>query len=148
MKRIHFSPTLRRISAIGSILFLLSAISGSVQAASNTLYVLSGGTLSQTAGSGASADTIASAGGGTFDGTPHSQLTYTLSGLTGTFNSGATQFSLYVDAGTNVGNGVQVRVSYDFSGTGTWGRVETYHYFATDPVVGYENYTQASAGGL
>ncbi len=111
---------------------------------SNVVYVLSGGTLSFNAGSGASADTIASAGGANYDGTPHSQLTYTISGVSGTFNSGATAFNLYVDAGTTVGNGTQVRVSYDFNGDGVWDRVETFHYFATDPVVGYEDYTQSA----
>src|SRR5579859_6695330 len=45
---------------------------------SNVVYVLSGGALSFNAGSGASADTISSAGGGNFESTPHSQLTYTI----------------------------------------------------------------------
>ena len=38
----------------------------------------------------------------------------------------------------------QVRVSYDLTGNGSWDRVETYRYFATDPVAGYEHYTQAA----
>lgn len=42
-----------------------------------------------------------------------------------------------------VANGQQVRVSYDRTGDGTWERTETYQYFATDPVPGYEHYTQA-----
>ncbi|MFE0201578.1 1,3-beta-glucanase, partial [[Kitasatospora] papulosa] len=33
--------------------------------------------------------------------------------------------------------------SYDRTGDGTWDRTETYHYFATDPVPGWEHYTQA-----
>jgi hypothetical protein len=37
-----------------------------------------------------------------------------------------------------------VRVSYDLTGDGTYDRVETYRYFATDPVAGYEHYTQAT----
>jgi hypothetical protein len=39
---------------------------------------------------------------------------------------------------------VQVRLSYDLTGNGSWERVETYRYFATDPVPGYEHYTQAA----
>ena len=30
------------------------------------------------------------------------------------------------------------------SGNGSFDRVETFNYFATDPVAGYEHYTQAS----
>ncbi len=55
-----------------------------------------------------------------------------------------TKFRLRVDAGTHVGNGLQVRISYDFNGTGTFGRIETYNYFATDDRNGYETYTQAA----
>ncbi|MEG3615502.1 hypothetical protein, partial [Isoptericola haloaureus] len=33
------------------------------------------------------------------------------------------------------------RVSYDLTGDGTWDRIETYGYFATDPVPGNETYT-------
>ena len=58
-----------------------------------------------------------------------------------------------MDAGTAVGNGVQLRVSYDCTGDGTFDRVETYHYYATDPLPGYEHYTQnagleSSSGAL
>ncbi len=42
-----------------------------------------------------------------------------------------------------MGNGVQARVSYDLTGDGSFDRVETYNYFATDPVTGFEHYTQA-----
>ena len=38
---------------------------------------------------------------------------------------------------------MQARVSYDLAGTGSYSRVETYRYFATDPVPGTETYTQA-----
>jgi hypothetical protein len=48
-----------------------------------------------------------------------------------------------VDAGSAVGNATQVRLSYDLTGNGSVARVETYRYFATDPVPGYEHYTQA-----
>ena len=39
---------------------------------------------------------------------------------------------------------MQVRVSYDLTGNGIFDRVETYRYFATDPVPGYEHYTQTA----
>jgi hypothetical protein len=58
-----------------------------------------------------------------------------------------------VDAGTTVANGQQIRVSYDLTGDGSWDRTETYRYFATDPVAGYEHYThslglKSSSGSL
>lgn len=34
-------------------------------------------------------------------------------------------------------------MSYDRTGDGTWDRTETYNYFPTDPVPGYEHYTQS-----
>jgi hypothetical protein len=40
-----------------------------------------------------------------------------------------------------VGSAVQVRISYDLTGNGSYDRVETYRYFATDPIPGYEHYT-------
>ncbi|MFX1820603.1 fibronectin type III domain-containing protein [Pseudarthrobacter sp. CC4] len=40
-----------------------------------------------------------------------------------------------------VGNGTRIRVSYDLTGDGTYDRIETYNYFPTDPVTGYERYT-------
>lgn len=104
-------------------------------------YLLSGGTLGS-AGS-ASSVTLASAGGTNHDGTPFQQQTFTRTGVTGTYTGGSTAFDLYVDAGTTVANGQQVRVSYDLTGDGTYDRTETYNYFATDPVTGYEHYTQA-----
>ena len=111
---------------------------------SNLLYVIDGTTLSMTAGTGALTDTIASAGGGNFVTAPNNPLTYTISGITRTYvSTTSTKFNLYLDSLTAVGNGVAARVSYDFTGDGTWDRVETYNYFPTDPVTGYELYTQA-----
>ena len=111
---------------------------------SNLLYVIDGTTLAYSAGSGALTDTIASAGGGNFVTAPNNPITYTISGITRTYvSSTSTRFNLYLDSLTAVGNGVAVRVSYDFTGDGTWDRVETYNYFPTDPVAGYELYTQA-----
>ncbi len=109
---------------------------------SNRLFVRSGGVLSPTAGSGATTVTLPAANGN-WDGTPHNQQTFTLCGLRGA-TAGATTFALHLDAGSAVGAGIQARVSYDYTGSGTWSRTETYNYFATDPVPGTENYTQAT----
>ena len=65
-------------------------------------------------------------------------------GLTNTYGGGTPSFDLYVDAGRAVGSAVQLRLSYDLTGNGSWDRVETYRYFATDPVPGYEHYTQSA----
>lgn len=114
----------------------------------STLFVRDGasstvtGTLSATAGSNASSDAIVSGGGANWDGNVHSPTTYVASGLTGTYNSGATAFNLFVDSLSSVGNGVQVRISYDFTGDGTYDRLETYNYFATNDVTGSEDYNQ------
>jgi hypothetical protein len=108
---------------------------------SATRYLLNGGGL---AGAGAAGtNTIVSAGGANHDGTPSNPVTYTATGLNMTYNGGATSFDAFVDSGTGVGNGIQARVSYDLTGDGTFDRVETYNYFATDPVAGFEHYTQA-----
>ncbi|MDI9885132.1 glycoside hydrolase family 16 protein [Streptomyces sp. HNM0645] len=109
---------------------------------SSQLYLRGGGAAGDATGSGSTA-TLASAGGANHDGTPHSPQVFTSGPVTRAYNGGSTQFDLFVDAGTTVANGQQVRVSYDRTGDGTWDRTETYHYFATDPVPGYEHYTQA-----
>ena len=59
------------------------------------------------------------------------------------YTGGAPSFDLFVDAGNAVGSATQLRLSYDLTGNGSLDRVETYRYFATDPVPGYEHYTQA-----
>ncbi|MBT2492014.1 glycoside hydrolase [Streptomyces sp. ISL-96] len=110
----------------------------------NTFQLRTGGALTTTTGTTATTDTIASAGGANHDGTPHQPLTYTVKGVNGTLKSGTpTTFRLQLDAGTTVGLGQQARVSYDLTGDGTYDRTETYQYFATDPVAGWEQYTQA-----
>ncbi|KDN80704.1 hypothetical protein [Kitasatospora cheerisanensis] len=74
-------------------------------------------------------------------------MTYTLGHLTGTLRAGgSTDFDLYVDAGSTVALAQQARVSYDFDGNGTVDRTETYRYFATDPVPGWERYGATAAG--
>ncbi|GAA3609220.1 glycosyl hydrolase [Microlunatus ginsengisoli] len=75
------------------------------------------------------------------DGTPTNAKTFTASGVSATL-TGAPTFDLFVDAGTGVGSATQVRISYDLTGNGSWDRVETYRYFPTDPIPGYEHYTQ------
>ncbi len=110
----------------------------------NTFQLRTGGALTTATGTAAATDTIASAGGANHDGTPHQPLTYTAKGVNGTLKPGTpTAFRLQVDAGTTVGLGQQARVSYDLTGDGTYDRTETYRYFATDPVTGWEEYTQA-----
>ncbi|MEV4708370.1 glycosyl hydrolase [Actinoplanes sp. NPDC049316] len=75
------------------------------------------------------------------DDQPHDPVTFTATGLDLTRQPGAqTTFDLAVDAGTTVGNATQVRISYDLTGDGSFERVETYRYFATDPVPGWERY--------
>jgi hypothetical protein len=109
----------------------------------SSLYLLGGGSLGSAAVSAGTA-TLTSAGGTNHDGTPYQQQTFTKTGVTGTYTGGSTQFDLYVDAGSTVGNGQQIRVSYDLTGDGSYDRTETYSYFATDPVTGYEHYTQTA----
>jgi hypothetical protein len=118
-------------------------------ASTDTLYVIDGASLGVnsvltfTAGSGAQSDTIPAAGNGNHIGTPNNPLIYVISNVNGTYNSGSTSFSLYIDSLTAVGNAIQARVSYDLNGDNTYDRVETYNYFPTNDVVGYETYTQA-----
>ncbi|MBL7252824.1 glycosyl hydrolase [Paractinoplanes lichenicola] len=106
-------------------------------------YLQTGGALAGTAGTAGTATVAKSSGAN--DNQPHSPTTFTATGLNLTYRSGsATAFALSVDAGTSVGNATQVRISYDLTGNGTFDRVETYRYFATDPVTGWERYTDAA----
>ncbi|WP_284574071.1 glycosyl hydrolase [Streptomyces sp. 2P-4] len=110
----------------------------------NTFRLRSGGVLTTAGGGTAGSDTVPSAGGANHDGTPYRPLVYEAKGVNGTLRAGAaTAFRLPVDAGTAVGLGQQARISYDLTGDGTFDRTETYHYFATDPVAGWEEYRQA-----
>ncbi|MFH8239116.1 glycosyl hydrolase [Streptomyces sp. NPDC018321] len=109
----------------------------------NTFRLRSGGTLTTATGTTAANDTIPSAEGRNHDGTPNKQLVYEVKGVNATLKAGAsTTFRLPVDAGPAVGLGQQARISYDLTGDGTFDRTETYHYFATDPVTGWEEYNQ------
>ncbi|MBB2911320.1 endoglucanase Acf2 [Streptosporangium becharense] len=107
-----------------------------------TRYLRSDGTLPGTAGTPGGV-TVAAANGN-HDGTPVNAQVFTTAGLTAPYRGGSTAFDLFVDAGTTVANGTQARISYDLTGDGSWDRVETYRYFATDPVAGWEHYTQAA----
>ncbi|NSX35187.1 fibronectin type III domain-containing protein [Pseudarthrobacter oxydans] len=73
-------------------------------------------------------------------GDPATGLTLTAENLNGTFAGSRTAFDIGVDT-AGVGNGTRIRVSYDLTGDGTFDRIETYNYFPTDPVAGYERYT-------
>ncbi|MFJ8198600.1 glycosyl hydrolase [Streptomyces sp. NPDC096152] len=119
-------------------------------ASSPTLYPQSDGTLASTSGSAGSA-TVASADGVNHDGTPYKPYTLKADGLNLKYDGGALTFDLAVDAKQVVGNAVQLQVSYDCTGDGDFERVETYRYFATDPLNGWEHYTEkaglASASG-
>ncbi|CAL9613284.1 hypothetical protein SUDANB15_05654 [Streptomyces sp. enrichment culture] len=109
----------------------------------NTFRLRSGGALTTDTGTAAVSDTVPSAGGRNHDGTPNKPLVYEVKGVDATLRTGAsTTFRLLVDAGTAVGLGQQARISYDLTGDGTFDRTETYHYFATDPVTGWEEYNQ------
>ncbi|TNH27217.1 hypothetical protein FHG89_18550, partial [Micromonospora orduensis] len=99
---------------------------------------------SQLGTAGSAATTTVAAANGNHDGTPTNAQVFTATGLNLAYSGAPTAFDLFVDAGTAVGNGVQVRVSYDLTGNGSWDRTETWRYFATDPVSGYEHYTQAA----
>ncbi|PLW73078.1 glycosyl hydrolase [Streptomyces sp. SCUT-3] len=113
----------------------------------DTFYPQSGGTLATEAGATSSSDTIQSAGGTNNDGTPKNPVVYEVKNVKGSLKSGAaTSFTFKVDAGTSVGNAQQARVSYDLTGDGTFDRVETFRYFATDPVTGWEEYSSARQG--
>ena len=85
--------------------------------------------------------TLAAAAGANHDGTPHAASSFGLSHVDARFVPGqATAFDLKVDAGDAVGDGVQLAISYDFTGDGSVDRIETWHYFATNNTSGWESY--------
>ena len=153
----HSPPSLFLFILLASLVFLLFALSQSVatfattasyasgtcEVTGNALYLLDGasvgvaGDLDFTAGLSADTDTIPAPSGGNY-------IAYQISHVSGSYTSGATLFSLFIDAGTAVGHGTQAEIRYDFDGDGTDDRIERYNYFATDPAVGWENYTQTS----
>jgi hypothetical protein len=107
------------------------------------LFLTADGGLSATAPD-PSVVTIHSADGQTRDGDPYQPLVFAGSGLTLANTGGSTSFNLAVDAGDVVGSATQLRISADLTGDGTWDRVETYRYFATDPIPDDEQYDHAA----
>jgi endoglucanase Acf2 len=109
----------------------------------SSLYLIDGasvstnGALAFTAGTSADRDTMPPAADG-------SHIIYEITDVSGTYASGTTPFTLFVDAGLNVGNGIRAEIRYDFDGNGTDERVETYNYFATNPIEDWETYTQVA----
>lgn len=101
-------------------------------------YLLAGGGLGAP---GTTATVTVAASRGEYNGIPHEVQTFTARQLNLKRNTTATKFDLFVDSDTAVGNAVQIKVSYDLTGNGSWERTETYRYFPTDPVKGYEHYT-------
>ena len=104
-------------------------------------FLAAGGILSGRATDGREMS-LSPTGSANRDGTPYQASVFVARGLNGRYTGGSTAFALAVDSGTGVGNAVQIRLSYDLTGNGSWDRVETFRYFATDPVPGAENYTQ------
>ncbi|XVV33111.1 hypothetical protein ACQPXT_01970 [Streptomyces sp. CA-100214] len=111
----------------------------------NVFQLRTGGALTTATGTTAGSDTVPSAGGANHDGTPYQPLVYEAKKVNGTYAAGAsTAFRIQLDAGNAVGLGQQARISYDLTGDGSFERTETYRYFATDPVTGWETYSESS----
>jgi len=108
-----------------------------------TLFLTADGGLSDAAPD-SGVVSVNPADGQTRDGEPYRPIVFAGSGLTMAFSGGSTAFSLAVDAGESVGSATQLRISADLTGDGSWDRVETYQYFATDPIPDAEQYTQAA----
>ena len=78
-----------------------------------------------------------------YDGLPHNPLVYILNDISRVYApSSNTKFNLYLDAGSGVADAAQLRISYDFTGDGSYDRIETYNYFATNDLPGWETYTE------
>lgn len=120
---------------------------------SNWLYVMDGAALNVGSdlkfehGNVALTDLIP-ASAGNHIGTPTKPLVYIIDNVSGSYTGGQTNFNIYLDANTTPAMGTQAQIEYDFDGDGSYDRQETYNYFASDPVSGWELYTQTSFGGL
>lgn len=86
---------------------------------------------------------IASADGGHYIDQPHAALIFKADDLHGQFDGGSVAFGLPLDAGPGVGNGTQLRLSFDFDGNGATDRTESFQYFETNNLAGWESYSQA-----
>jgi len=125
---------------------------GSGTIGDGVLY-LDGGALSTAAPSFEAGVEIPAAGGANHDGTPHNPVVFEIDGVSARYTGQSTRFAFPVDSGASVANAVQARVSYDLDGDGVFDRVETYHYFATNDLPGWETYThgqglKSSSGAL
>lgn len=60
--------------------------------------------------------------------------------ITGFYNidKKSTRLDVYADSGPHPGTGFQTRVSYDFTGDGSWDRIEVYDLYAPNDLTGYE----------
>jgi len=81
------------------------------------------------------------------------RVVFEIDGVSARYTGQSTRFAFPVDSGASVANAVQARVSYDLDGDGVFDRVETYHYFATNDLPGWETYThgqglKSSSGAL
>ncbi|MFJ5557329.1 glycosyl hydrolase [Streptomyces sp. NPDC093250] len=133
--------------ASGTVTVTTTGDGGPPDVTGDTFYPQSGGALATEAATTATSNTIPSAGGTNNDGTPKNALVYEVKNVSGDLKAGAaTAFTFKVDAGTSVGYAQQARVSYDLTGDGTFDRVETFRYFATDPIPGWEDYSSARQG--
>ena len=140
----------RALSAVMAVSFLVTgflcpvavrADTGSLPAAGTQvkLYLRSigdsidnTGDLSFSAGAAPTADTIPSANGGNYDGSPKNPDTYEFSGLAATYDGSlTTQLQAYLNS-LSAGNGTQIQIRYDFNGDGKDDALQCYGYFATD----------------
>ena len=108
-------------------------------ATTTTFYLGTSGSFLAAPGTAATT-TRAPRTGGDAVGDASAGLVLTANNLNGTFAGSRTAFDIGVDT-LGVGNATRIRVSYDLTGDGTYDRIETYNYFPTDPVPGYERYT-------
>ena len=88
--------------------------------------------LRPTGTQGSAGTVTVAAANGTFDGTPHNARCVTARPERETTN-GATNFDLYVRAREPVSATQPRSECRDFTGNGSWDRLETYNYFPTDP---------------
>ena len=138
---------------LSCILLLIPSISQSAPAfsphfdtcnvASNAVYLIDGasvgvnGALAFEAGAAADSDTMPASADG-------SHIIYRITDVNGTYTNAPSRFTLFLDAGTVVGNGIHAEIRYDFDGNGSDDRIERYNYFPTDPSIGWETYVETS----
>jgi len=79
---------------------------------------------------------------GTYPATPDLVLTYLMTNISGYFDIDYkyTTVQLYADAGARSGTGVSLRISFDWTGDGTFERIEFWDFFPTNDLAGYERF--------